>query len=34
MRLGGWEEFQSLKLYLDPPRDSTVAEEIERAGVA
>jgi hypothetical protein len=32
MWLGGWEEFQSLKLYLDPPCDSTAVEEVERAG--
>ncbi|ERH11166.1 MAG: hypothetical protein J07HX64_02948 [halophilic archaeon J07HX64] len=32
MRLGGWEEFQSIKPYLDRPRDSTVAEEMETAG--
>jgi integrase len=32
MSLGGWEDFQSIKPYLDRPRDSTVAEEIETAG--
>jgi hypothetical protein len=32
MRLGGWEDFQSIKPYLDRPRDSTVADEMETAG--
>lgn len=28
MRLGGWEDFQSIKPYLDRPRDTTVAREM------
>jgi integrase len=32
MRLGGWEDFQSIKPYLDRPRDSTVADEMVTAG--
>jgi site-specific recombinase XerD len=32
VRLGGWEDFQSIKPYLDRPRDSTVADEMETAG--
>ena len=32
MRVGGWEDFQSIKPYLDRPRDSTVADQMETAG--
>jgi Phage integrase family. len=31
MRLGGWEDFQSIKPYLNRPRDSTVADEMVQA---
>lgn len=31
MRLGGWEDFQSIKPYLDRPRDTTVATEMVSA---